>query len=58
VSGVITDGGLGWWSGGSLVKTGRGTLTLTGPNSYSGATTVLHGVLQGDSTSLQGKLRR
>jgi hypothetical protein len=56
VSGVISDGGMGGGRGGSLVKIGRGTLTLTGGNSYTGGTTVRRGVLQGDSTSLQGDI--
>jgi autotransporter-associated beta strand protein len=33
-----------------LVKTGAGTLTLTGENDYSGATTVSGGTLQGNIT--------
>ncbi|MBP7527736.1 MAG: autotransporter-associated beta strand repeat-containing protein, partial [Syntrophorhabdaceae bacterium] len=41
---------------GSLTKTGAGTLTLTGANTYSGGTTVSAGILQGDSTSLQGNI--
>jgi autotransporter-associated beta strand protein len=41
-SGGLTDAGLG----GSLNKLGGGTLVLTGPSSYSGATTVSGGVLQ------------
>lgn len=41
---------------GSLTKEGTGTLTLTSANSYSGGTTVSTGVLQGDSTSLQGDI--
>jgi autotransporter-associated beta strand protein len=51
VSGVISDCGSGadcnaiGASGGSLVKTGPGTLTLTGANTYSGGTTVAGGTL-------------
>jgi fibronectin-binding autotransporter adhesin len=37
-----------------LVKTGSGTLTLTGTNTYSGGTLVSAGTLQGDTNSLQG----
>ncbi len=39
---------------GSLVKESGGKLTLTGKNSYSGGTTVVDGVLQGNAMSLQG----
>jgi len=46
VSGVISDGGAGGGIGGSLVKVGTGTLTLTGINTYTGATTVDAGTLQ------------
>lgn len=40
-SGVIEDDG----GGGTLTKIGRGTLTLTGGNTFSGATTVMAGTL-------------
>lgn len=46
VSGVIEDSG----EVGSLVKTGAGTLTLSGTNFYSGATTVDAGTLRVDSS--------
>jgi autotransporter-associated beta strand protein len=55
VSGVISDcgaggtacfnSGLGPTTGGSLVKAGAGTLTLSGINTYTGATTVNAGAL-------------
>jgi fibronectin-binding autotransporter adhesin len=41
---------------GSLTKQNSGTLILTGANSYSGGTTVSAGVLQGNTTSLQGDI--
>ncbi len=40
-SGVISDGGMG----GSLTKMGSGLLNLTGPNTYTGATSVNEGRL-------------
>src|SRR5580704_14693947 len=46
VSGVIEDhfpGGSG--DGGSLVKVGTGTLTLTGANAYTGGTTISQGAI-------------
>jgi outer membrane autotransporter protein len=41
---------------GPLVKAGAGTLILGGNNNYSGGTTVSGGVLQGNTTSLQGDI--
>jgi autotransporter-associated beta strand protein len=45
VSGVIADGGMSGGSGGSLVKIGTGTLTLSGANTYTGPTAVNAGTL-------------
>ena len=42
--------------GGTFNKTGAGTLTLSGANTYSGGTTISAGALQGDTTSLQGNI--
>jgi outer membrane autotransporter protein len=42
--------------GGGLTKSGPGTLILGGSNTYSGGTIVSQGILQGDSTSLQGNI--
>ena len=46
VSGVIADGGFGGGTGGSLVKVGTGTLTLSGNNTYTGGTEISAGTLQ------------
>ena len=45
VTGVIANGGLGGGTGASLVKTGTGTMILSGNNTYTGATTVNGGML-------------
>jgi autotransporter-associated beta strand protein len=50
VSGVIADGGTGGGTGGALVKMGTGTLTLSGTNTYTGATTVNAGTLEVDGS--------
>jgi autotransporter-associated beta strand protein len=41
---------------GRLLLIGRGNVTLTGANSYTGGTTVLGGTLTGTTTSLQGNI--
>ncbi|HEY0332339.1 MAG TPA: autotransporter-associated beta strand repeat-containing protein [Stenotrophomonas sp.] len=54
-SDAVTFGGV--ISGdGALLKTGAGTLTLTGANLYGGGTRVEEGLLRGDSVSLQGNI--
>ena len=50
VSGVVADGGNQAGTGASLVKIGSGTLTLTGDNTYTGATTVNAGGLVVDGS--------
>jgi len=41
---------------GGLIKTGSGTMTLLGANTYSGGTTVADGTLIGTTASLQGAI--
>ena len=45
VSGTISDGGASGETGGSLVKVGTGTLTLSGANTYTGLTTISQGAI-------------
>ncbi|MDQ0249520.1 autotransporter-associated beta strand protein [Sphingomonas kyeonggiensis] len=42
--------------GAALVKTDRGTLVLTGANSYTGGTVIEAGTLVGDTRSIQGNV--
>ena len=53
-SGVIQDGGPLGGTGGSLTKTGSGTLTLSGVNTYTGGTTVMGGLINFNSTNSFG----
>ena len=52
--GLLKDGGQFGGVGGSLGKTGAGTFTVTGANSYTGATTVSAGTLVIDNSSGSG----
>jgi autotransporter-associated beta strand protein len=44
-AGLIQDGGIGGGTGGSLTKTGKGELSLTKANTYTGGTTLEAGTL-------------
>ncbi|WP_051380340.1 autotransporter domain-containing protein [Bradyrhizobium sp. WSM1743] len=56
VSGVIADGGASGGTGGSLVKTGTGMLTLTGTNTYTGGTTFAGGTVSVSTDANLGDL--
>jgi autotransporter-associated beta strand protein len=51
ISGVIADGGASGGTGGSLVKVGTGTLTLSAANTYTAGTTVTGGLINFNSAS-------
>jgi uncharacterized repeat protein (TIGR03803 family)/autotransporter-associated beta strand protein len=53
-SGSITDGGIGGGTGGSLVKQGIGTLTLTAANAYSGGTIISGGTALANNSTGSG----
>jgi fibronectin-binding autotransporter adhesin len=46
IYGVISDGGIGAGTDGSLTKTGAGTLVLAGANTFTGTATVNAGTLE------------
>lgn len=51
IGGIIANNGAGT---GALIKTGGGTLALTGTNTYTGSTTVLGGTLSVDAGTSMG----
>ncbi|MBB3021012.1 outer membrane autotransporter protein [Microvirga lupini] len=54
VSGTIQDGGNRGGTGGSLIKVGAGTLTLSGANTYTGGTSIEAGTLEIQNPSALG----
>jgi outer membrane autotransporter protein len=54
VSGTISDGGDAGGVGGSLIKVGTGTLTLSGINTFTGGTTLNAGALVVNSAQALG----
>jgi len=50
----LADGGSNGGSGGALAKSGKGSLDLTGANTYTGTTTINSGTLLVDNTSGSG----
>ena len=53
-SGTMQDGGASGGTGASLIKIGKGTLTLSGANTYTGGTTMTAGALVINNTSGSG----
>ncbi|MFJ5299255.1 autotransporter-associated beta strand repeat-containing protein [Pseudomonas sp. NPDC088368] len=56
-SGVTTQIAASLVGAAGIEKLDAGTLWLTGPNTYSGGTTVSGGMLAGNTSSLQGNIR-
>jgi autotransporter-associated beta strand protein len=54
VSGIIENGGMSGGTGGSLIKVGTGTLTLSGANTYTGGTSLNSGSLVVGNNSALG----
>ena len=52
----LLDSGLISGTGFGITKLGAGVLALTGPNTYSGGTTISAGTLEGTTTGLQGAI--